>query len=1109
MAHEQTRLPGTQPSTRLELFGGPVLRRGDLTVRVSPLQDCLLAIAFAWGADRVPRAMAQNLLWNPAPRPLIRHRLSQLVYQTNQRCGIRIIELDREHLQVNRHEVECDLDDFRSKLESRQFEQACDMIDLGFLCALSARRTEALSDWISEKRWEQRERLKTLIRKYLDGPKSARDGALAVSAGEVLLRLNPEEEADLRRLMRASAESGHVREAEAAYGSFAERASRSGDWKPAAVTARLLKRMQSETIPTSWSEGANRDSEVPAPVVGRSDEDAVLSRAILRNKSEPGWKTIAVVGEEGVGKTRLVEAILLRARMRDHPVAQASATELESRIPLNPLIESLNREWAERPLRETPDPWKATVQSLLPGYQKQGARLPTTDHPTGGHLPRHTCEALLELFKSAAKSQCAVLFLDNFQWTDESTLAALRFLVRRWGQEPFTLVVAYRPRERRGTTFAHESDIRSLDPKAKVIRLDNLTSEWARKLVESQDARGLPEGEIARIVKLSGGNPLFLLDLTAAWPISTPGPRHRERLTVPASIHWALERRMRGLSSDAKAVVSCLCVFGHPANLQELIRLTDMARVDCVNALEELHMHCLLDWSDAGTGFRYPIFGAALYEKLSPARRALLHTRVAELLGDGFHHNGADRIALHYYWAGQRDHAYECAVRAAQGAAPDDIDKQLFFLTLARDASEGGRRRTVNLQLTRLSHRTRRLNAALERAEEVLGDPDGLTPCEIGELRLIASDARHRLGLARTDRTLEDFAEIEADATGQSGEELRAAVLDATVQLLDRVDDRDALLEQSVPVDQLELMTRPAARSRALAALSIVATLSDPDAGVRLGRQAVEVAREAALPDELALALQRLVAALAAAGRLGTVEGWNGLNEARRVHGEVGNTGTIALTLLHLADWQTVTGDYQSAGETLAEATILVADMDCPVVRTMETVVRGNLAIATSDTKAAEAALRQGLEIVAGPLDGESSAPPVPARLVLALDGLEGNMLLESGKLGLARQVARRITLSDSLEDAPLGLILLHARLASRKGERSDALTLLNRAIAANEDKRPMVWLQLAHEVVQLARRKGKPQPELAARAHATATRLGLASLAHEFRPYCAPAEGA
>ena len=185
-------------------------------------------------------------------------------------------------------------------LESSQFEQASDMIDLGFLSALSAKRTEALSDWISERRWEQRERLKTLIRKYLDGPKSARDGVLAVSAAEVLLRLNPEEEADLRRLMRASAESGQVREAEAAYGNFAERASRSGDWKPAPVTARLLRRMQSEKTPTPWSGGANRDSEVPAAVVGRSDEDAALSRAILRNKSEPGWKTIAVVGEEGV-----------------------------------------------------------------------------------------------------------------------------------------------------------------------------------------------------------------------------------------------------------------------------------------------------------------------------------------------------------------------------------------------------------------------------------------------------------------------------------------------------------------------------------------------------------------------------------------------------------------------------------------------------------------------------------------------------------------------------------------------------------------------------------------------------------------------------------------
>lgn len=1088
-----------RPKLRLELFGGPALWRGDSTVRVSPLQDCLLSIVFATGADRVPRATTQKLLWNPGSEKPIRHRLSQLVYQVNRNCNARILRFDREHLCVNRQEVSCDFDDFNSMIESCQFERAYEMIDRGFLSALTAMRTGSLSDWIGDKRQEQCDRLKTAARAYLDSAESARDGVRARSVGEVLLRLNPAGEGDLRRVMRASADSGRVREAETAYGAFAERASRAGEWEPAPDTATLLQRVRAEATTGDSDAGDSVDPGTTARCVGRDVDDYLLTQAVMRKNSGAGWKTIAVVGDEGVGKTRLVERALRRARIREHRVATVSATELESRIPLNLLIEPLNREWVEPLLREIPDPWKTTVQALLPQWREEGAHLQPTHHPASDVLSRHTCEALLELFKCVAKSQSTVLFLDNFQWTDEATLTALDFLVRRWGREQFTLVVAYRPEE--------VQDILSFDSRAMIIELDGLNTELARSLVKQVSTKDLPDPAIEQIVDLAGGNPRFLVDLAATWPTESPRLAYREQLSAPPSAHRVLDRRMRALSSHSKAVASCLCVFGTRVTLPEIIRVTDNTREECVDALEELHACGLLSWTDTGIGFRYRILGVALYEKLSPARRSLLHARVAEVLHNNFGRGPSDRIALHYYWAGKHDIAHEYAIRAEKDAAGSDVGTRLLLLTLARDASDGVRRRTALLKLVRLSQRCRRLDAALRRTEELLRDPDGLVEAEMGELRLIAADARHRLGMAGTATTLDEFAAIEKAASGRKGECLRAAVLDATVQLLDRAGDHEAVLVQQARIGKLGPVSHPGARSRIFAALSTVASRRDPEAAVRLGRQAVEAAREAALPDEHAVALQRLVVALAIAGRLCTEEGWNTLNEARRVHAETGNTGAFALALLHFADWQTMTGDPETAAVTLAEATVVVVHMDCPEIRTLEALVRGNLAIAKGDVDAAQASLQKGLAIGAGGSEGDSSSPPIPHRMVLALDGLRGNVLLESGKLGLASQVEQRAPLPDSLEEAPLDLILFHSRLASRKGDVPGALALLGNAIASNEGRRPTVWLRLALEVVRLARRSGTPQPELAAKAHATATRLGLAGLAHEFLPFCASAD--
>ena len=1107
MARQRAGAP--RPNLQLELFGGPALWRGDRIVRISPFQGCLLSIVFVCGADRIPRAMVQNLLWNPGPAKSIRHRLSQLVYQVNRHCGVRVLEFDREHLCLNRQQVSCDLNDFDRMIESRQFERAYEMIDLGFLSALAVKTTAGLSDWLGDKRREQRDRLETAARAYLDSAESASDGGRARSVGEVLLRLNPGEETDLRRAMLASAESGSVREAETVYGAFAERASQSGDWEPAPDTAILLRRVQAEATTASGDAGGSEDSRTDARPVGWDGNDNPLSVAILRENPGEGWRTIAVVGDEGAGKTLLVEGALRSARLRGHRVAMASATELESRILLNLLIEPLNCEWVKPLLRKIPDPWKATAQSLLPRFREEGMHLPTTHHPTADTLPRRTCEALLELFKCVAKSQHTILFLDNFHWTDEATLTALDFLIRRWDRDLFTLVVAYRPEELRGNRTAHETNLLSFDPEAMVMKMNRLNAEPARKLVKRVSARDLPDAAIERIVDLAGGNPRFLVDLAATWPSEPPRHGFREQLSVPPSARRALRRRMHALSHHAKAVASCLCVLGTVVTLPDVVRLMDLSRGECVDALEELHTRGLLDWINKDIGFRYWIFGVALYENLSPARRSVLHTRVAELLHNKFGGGHADRIALHYYWAGKHDVAYEYAIRAAKNAAPSDVDKRLFCLTLAHDASDGVRRGVAALELARLNQRCRRLDTALRHAEELLRDPRGLIDAEIGELRLIAADAQHRLSLAGTARTMDDFAAIEEAAPGRKGERLRAAVLDATVQLLDRAGDREAVLEQEARIARLEPMSDPAARSRVFAALSTVASQGDPDTGIALGRQAVEAAREAALPEELALALQRLMVALAAAGRLGTEDGWNALDEARKAHGEAGHAAAFALSLLHVTDWQTATGDHEAAEATLGEATTMVADMDCPEIRMLEALVRVNLAIAKGDIEAARASLRRGHGIVAVAPESEVSAPPVPRRMVLALNGLEGNVLLESGKIGLASQVEERSPLPDSLEDAPPGLILFHSRLASRKGDVPGALALLGKAIAANEGTRPMVWLRLALEAVRLARRSGTPQPELAARARATASRLGLASLAHEFLPFCARTEGA
>ena len=1086
MARQQIVTPGIyRPSLHLELFEGPALQRRENTVPTSPLQDCLLSVVFAWGADRVPRKKVQDLLWDSGPDKSVRHRLSQLVYQVNRKCGARILELHKDRIFVNRREVSCDYETFGRMIESRQFERAYELVRRGFLSVLGATRTRPLHDWLGEKRRELRGRLESATRAYLEAPGPNRDSGRISAAGRVLKLLNPDGAVGRRRASNAAVASGHVREADSSYGVF-DAAS---------------PRLEADGGGVHGGTGAG-DAERRAVFVGRMAEGEQLSDAVLGSGRPSGWQTIAIVGDEGVGKTWFVEPVLRQARFAGMRVATASATALESRIPLNLLLEPLNNEWVRPLVRDIRDPWKATIQSLIPRFQDEGEWNAGMPHTATDTVSRRTCEALLELFRRVAKRGRTVLFLDNFHWTDESTRTVLDFIIRRWGSDAFTLVVAYRPEALGPTGRASATGILSFDPNATIIRLDALDAGEARQLVEVQSANRLPAAAMDRIVDLAGGNPRFLADLTVAWAAEAPRTLDHTLLPAPPSIRRALDWRLQHLSEQSRVVASCLSVFGVTATLPDVVRLSNVVRADCVRALEELHSFGLLDWSRAGVEFRYRVFGAALYERLSPPRRHQLHTRAAELLRGQVDRGPVGRIALHYFWAGQRDRAYEFATAALKRAPCPDIDKRLAFLTLARDASDGLRRRTAALELVRLNRRTGRLGAAMERANELLGDTDGLREIEIGELRLIAADAGHRLGLAPTGRTLDEFAAIERRAHGRRYERLRAAVLDATVQLLDRTGDREAVVEQQARIAALRPMLHPAARSRVFSALSTAASRSDPHAAARLARRAVRAARKATGPDELSLALQRLVVALAGAGRLGTEYGRRSLKEARMAHDHAGNTGAFALALLHLTAWQTTTSLHGAAEDTLREAAALVRHMDCPETRTLEALVRGGLALAKGDVEATEASLRRAFGIVGAARETGRPAPPVPETIILALTGLEGNVLLESGKFGLASQVEELAPLPGLLHEAPLDLILFHSRMASRRGDIAAAVDFLEGGIAAAEGVRPLVWLRLVLELVRLARRSARPRPDLAARAHATAHGFGLPVLAHEFLPF-------
>lgn len=1093
---------GNSPLLRLELFGGPALWRDRSAVKVSPFQAALLSVAFSAGSDRIPRSRVQWLLWELEEDKSVRHRLSQLVYQVNQNCDARVLELEREHIRVSRQLVWCDLDGFGELIEANDYKKAFEMFERGFLSALTAKRTEALADWLDEKRRDLRNRLRTSALEHWDAAEAAHDWTAARTTAEVLLRLNPGEELVLRRVMRAHAMTGQVREVEATYRAFAERAAPEGEWVPEPETLELLKefRPATGTIPRGRMDEVS-DPGATAPFVGRNDSITPVSNRV--HQTGRHWQTVVVAGETGIGKTRFAQELVKSASLRGYRIVSASPAELEAGIPLGLMLEVVSQPWITPFIDGLPAPWKPMLLSLLPRSHAKVEGTLAAQVPTLENLPRHICEAFLHLFTAIARTRKTILFLDGFHWADEASVRLLQFLARRWTTGGFTLLLAYRPEELRGRDIVSQwIDLLKADPGATVTTLGPLKPDPARRLARAIAADDVTDAAIDRVVALAGGNPRFLIDLAVATKVGADRYLYRDRIAVPPSVEQSLIRRMQGLSEPARRVLSSLAVLGRAATFAHLLRIADCSRDDCADALEELQDRRLVVWVNGGVRIRQDIVSAAIYERLSPARRTLLHARTAELLNDQREREPLELVALHYFWAGNHDMAYLYATEAVKKTPAADISGRLHLLRVAYDVSAGLSRTLVAASLASANYGSRRLRAALRFGQEALQQPGEFQPVELAAIRLMVADTQHRLGFTETGTALREFSEAAAIAANERDDVLRAAVVETTVELLDRTADYESMAEQASRIAKMGSLVNPAAQSRISAALSQASRHTDPEAAIRHAESAVEVARQAELQDETAAALYRLAITLKARGQLAAEGAWEVLDEAKRACNEAGHCGSLAVLLLAQADWQTRTGDHESAEDALAEAAAVVDTMDCPQIRAMEGLARGILALATGRVKSAERALDLARRPESDHADSDPEVHSHPAKTTAALGGLEGCVLLESGRIGVAARVAERHPLQEPMAHQPEILILFHTRLKSRVGDLSGALDLLERAVDATEAVRPMEWLSLALELVRLARRSGNPRPELARKAQTTARSLGLPGLAEEFGPF-------
>lgn len=364
-------------------------------------------------------------------------------------------------------------------------------------------------------------------------------------------------------------------------------------------------------------------------LVEREDELRRLDELLARVRKGSG-AVVLLVGEPGVGKTRLVEEAGGRGSAIGIDVLLARGGEFEQQLPFG-VVRQL---FEARISAELP----ATREALFEGAAELARPvfdLPETERGLPGEDPPFAVlHGLHWLAANLAARRPIALLIDDVQWADRASRRWLDYFARRIEALPVLLLVAARATQG-GSPAAGLDGLAGL-PVSSVIRPRPLTTAGSAHLLRLRwrDAEG---AFCDACHEVTDGNPFLLGELCEGLALERLEPVERNARRVrelgPQSVASAVVARLARLPPAAEGVASAVAVLGAGAHLPVVARLTGLAESEVARASDALTSGAILG-EQRPLDFVHPIVRRAIYSAISPSERALLHRRAARLLQD-------------------------------------------------------------------------------------------------------------------------------------------------------------------------------------------------------------------------------------------------------------------------------------------------------------------------------------------------------------------------------------------------------------------------------------------------------------------------------------------
>jgi len=405
------------------------------------------------------------------------------------------------------------------------------------------------------------------------------------------------------------------------------------------------------------------------PMVGRDQELALLLERWSHAEAGEG-QAVLLLGEAGIGKSRLTRALLDALRSEPHVRIRYQCSPFHTGSAFWPVIQQLSRaanvaaddtadgqlDKLEALLARAGDTTAAPLLASLLGLDGS-ERYGTRDLPP--HVERaRTLGALVRQLIGLAEGQPVLLVVEDAHWIDPTTLELIAQTLEACATSRLLAVITSRP-ERQPSLGGHLH--------VTQLSLNRLGRDGVKAIVAGVGGGRLPRATIDAIIASSDGVPLYAEELTRT--VVETGDS-----TIPPSLHDSLMARLDRLA-EVKLVAQTAACIGREFEFSLLADISDDTEVALVDALQALTTAELVFRRGtppaARYSFKHALVRDAAYESLLKQHRRAIHQRIATSLqrrAGAAMPGQPERVAWHLTEAGDIDAALPYWLAAGRGA---------------------------------------------------------------------------------------------------------------------------------------------------------------------------------------------------------------------------------------------------------------------------------------------------------------------------------------------------------------------------------------------------------------------------------------------------------